>query len=286
MRRRGLSLGVSRFVAGHSLDETRDVVESLEASGMLTILDLLGEFIDSPEGAEAMTQRILAGIPVLARVSSSPAVSVKPTQLGLTLEADIALENARRIAARAKEGGVAVCLDMENHPHVDGTLALYRALHEEGFRNVSTVLQSYLRRSEADLETLTRLDPAPEVRIVKGAYREPATVAYQDKATVDRKFEALVLRLLEAGGKVNVATHDERLLSRLADPLQSAGVGRGRYEYQLLYGVKPRLQRALLGAGHPVRVYVPYGDDWYGYFSRRLAERPANLMFVLRGLLG
>lgn len=286
MRRRGLSLGVSRFVAGHSLDETRDVVERLEGSGMLAILDLLGEFIDSREGAEAMTQRILADIPVLARMSSSPAMSVKPTQLGLALGADLALENARRIALRAREGGVAICLDMENHPHVDGTLALYLALHEEGFQNVSTVLQSYLRRSQDDLETLTRLVPAPEVRIVKGAYREPATVAYQDKATVDQKFQALVLRLLEAGGKVNVATHDERLLSRLAGPLHSAGVGSDRYEYQLLYGVKPRLQRELLEAGHPVRVYVPFGDDWYGYFSRRLAERPANLMFVLRGLLG
>jgi proline dehydrogenase len=213
-------------------------------------------------------------------------MSVKPTQLGLDVDFDLALANARRVAECARTVGAEVCLDMESHEYVEGTLALYRTLHEEGHLHVSTVLQSYLRRSLDDLEELARLEPRPALRIVKGAYREPAEVAFQDKSKVDGQFRAMVYRLLEAGGKANVATHDERILSETAAFLQGSGLGAERYEFQFLFGVKPGLQRSLREAGHPVRIYVPYGSDWYGYFSRRLAERPANLAFVLRGLVG
>jgi proline dehydrogenase len=281
-----MRLGVGRFVAGETLEDASQAAWALEASGMLVILDLLGEYVASEEGAAAMTREITAGLSTLAHETNSPAMSVKPTQLGLDVDFDLALSNARRVAACARSLGAEVCLDMESHQYVDRTLTLYRTLHEEGNHHVSTVLQSYLRRSPNDLEELLSLDPRPTLRIVKGAYREPSEVAFQEKSKVDGQFRAMVYRLLEAGGKANVATHDERILGEAGAYLQGSGTDRSRYELQLLYGVKPALQRALRDAGHPVRVYVPYGSDWYGYFSRRLAERPANLAFVLRGLFG
>jgi proline dehydrogenase len=286
LRERGMQLGVGRFVAGESPQQAVGVAEELERSGLLVILDLLGEFVDNRDGVEAMTREIVAGLEPMSRSLSSPAMSVKPTQLGLGIDFELALSNARAIAERARSLGAVLCLDMENHPYVDATLRLYSTLHEEGFLNVSTVLQSYLRRSSDDLEELLRLEPRPTLRIVKGAYREPAEVAFQDKAKVDGQFRHMVFRLLEAGGKANIATHDERLLREVAAFLLGAGLSSGSYEFQLLYGVKPALQRRMMESGHPVRVYVPYGRDWYGYFSRRLAERPANLAFVLRGLFG
>lgn len=281
-----MQLGVGRFVAGSSLDEALPKARELEEAGLMVILDLLGEFVEDHAGAQAASEEILAGVKGLAEGVASPAISVKPTQLGLGLGFDTALENARRIASCAQGAGVEVCLDMESHPYVDGTLLLYRTLHGEGYLNVSTVLQSYLRRSEGDLEALLELDPRPTLRIVKGAYREPGEVAFQEKPKVDGQFRKLLYRLLDAGGKANIATHDERILREAEAYLRDSGPGRDRYEYQLLYGVKPALQRKLRDNGHPVRIYVPFGSDWYGYFSRRLAERPANLMFVLRGLIG
>ena len=286
MRRRGMQLGVGRFVAGSTLAEALPRARELEAEGLAIILDLLGEFVEDVEGATAATDEIVAGVVRLDNELSSPAMSVKPTQLGLGLGLDTALSNARRIAEQARASGVEICLDMENHPFVDGTLELYRCLHADGFGNVSTVLQSYLRRSEADLERLLELEPRPALRIVKGAYKEPAEVAFQEKALVDSQYRKLLFGLLEGGGRANIATHDERILREAQAYLMRTGLDRRHYEFQLLYGVKPALQRRLRDEGHPVRVYMPFGRDWYGYFSRRLAERPANLMFVLRGLIG
>ena len=284
LRKRGMRLGVARFVAGSNLEEALPRASELEGAGLLTILDLLGEFVEDDASARAATEQIVAGLPILRDGLEKPAMSVKPTQLGLGLGFETALENAREIARCARGAGVEICLDMENHPYVDGTLELYRTLHGEGYHNVSTVLQSYLRRSEADLEALLELEPRPTLRIVKGAYREPAEVAFQEKSKVDSQYRKLLFRLLEEGGRANIATHDERILREAEAFLRGADVA--GYEYQLLYGVKPGLQRTLRDEGHPVRIYMPYGRDWYGYFSRRLAERPANLMFVIRGLVG
>lgn len=286
LRAKGMSLGVGRFVAGETVEQAVAVAAELEDSGMLVILDLLGEFVTSEAGARKMTREVITGVAALAKSTAAPAMSVKPTQLGLGIDYGLALGNAREIAEQARLLGAEICLDMENHPHVDGTLELFRALHGEGFTNVSTVLQSYLKRSEADLDGLLGLDPRPTLRIVKGAYREPPEVAFQKASEVASRFRSMVYRLLEAGGKANVATHDDRILRETAAFLRGSGQGRANYEFQLLHGVKPKLQRTLSDAGHPVRVYVPYGHDWYGYFSRRLAERPANLAFVLRGLVG
>lgn len=286
LERYGMRLGVRRFVAAEQLHEALDVLEAVEAAGKRSIFDLLGEFVDTRERAEAMTAQVLATLDGMASRSVSNHMSVKPTQLGLAVDAEFAYENAVRVLERAETTESHVCLDMENVPFVDGTLDLFERLRREGHTRVSTVLQSYLRRTPDDLERLLELSPTPPVRIVKGAYRESAEVAYQDKAKVDEQYRELVYRLLDAGAKANVATHDERILREVAAYARGAGLTDARYEFQLLYGVAPQLQDRLVASGYPVRIYVPYGDDWYGYYSRRLAERPANLMFVLRGLVG
>ncbi len=286
LKRQGWKLGVSRFVAGETLESALTALHGLEARGMKGILDLLGEFVDTEAGAERMTQEILRTLDRLAETKLDRYMSVKPTQLGLGLGVEHAYGNARRILKRAQEVGAHVCLDMENAPYVEGTMTLLTRLYGEGFHNVSTVLQSYMHRSPDDLERLLELDPKPAVRIVKGAYRESAEVAYQDKAKVDAQYRDLVYQGLAGGAHVNIATHDESILRDAISFIRGAGLGPESHEFQLLYGVKPALQGRLVREGHLVRIYVPYGEDWYGYFSRRLAERPANLMFVVRGLFG
>ena len=286
VKAQGRKLGVSRFVAGEALPEVLEAVRALRREGLESILDLLGEFVDTEEGAAAMTEEILATLEAIRTEPGERYMSVKPTQLGLGVSFELALTNARRVADKAREVGAQLCLDMENVPYVDGTLRLYRTLHKSGQHHVSTVLQSYLYRTKDDLEVLLGLSPKPTLRIVKGAYRESDAVAHQDKAKVDENFRELVYRGLQAGVKIGIATHDERIIRESEAFARGAGLGPERYEFQLLYGVKPVLQRQLVARGHKVRVYIPYGSDWYGYFSRRLAERPANLLFVARGLFG
>lgn len=286
VKRQGFKLGVRRFVAGEKLADALVAIRALEQQGFLGILDLLGEFVDTEAGANAISDEILATLATLEKDSVDKYMSVKPTQLGLGISLELACKNARRIARRAQEIGAHITLDMENAPYVDGTLDLYRSLRQEGFTNVSTVLQSYLYRSMDDLKSLITFDPSLSVRIVKGAYRESAQVAYQDKATVDAKYREMVFYGLEHGARINVASHDESIITDVEAYVRDKRLGSGRYEFQLLYGVKLSLQKALLTRGHLVRIYVPYGQDWYGYFSRRLAERPANLLFVVKGLFG
>lgn len=286
VKKQGRKFGVSRFVAGEALPEVLEAARRLRQDGLESILDLLGEFVDTEAGAAAMTREILATLDALQHERGERYMSVKPTQLGLGVDFDLGLENARLVAEKAREVGAQVCLDMENVPYVDDTLKLYRTLQSEGFEHISTVLQSYLYRTKDDLEALLELEPKPVLRIVKGAYRESKDVAFQNKADVDKKYRDLVYRGLEAGAKINIATHDENIIRETEAYVRGAGLSPERYEFQLLYGVKPTLQKRLAADGHKVRIYIPYGEDWYGYFSRRLAERPANLLFVVRGLFG
>lgn len=282
----GWKLGVKRFVAGENLEEALPALREIEAEGKYPILDLLGEFVDTEAGAADMTEKILGTLERLEQTSLNRYMSVKPTQLGLGISFDLGLENAKRILDRAKAMDAKICFDMENYPYVEDTLKLYKTLASSGYDNVSTVLQSYLRRTMDDLKDLLELEPKPSLRIVKGAYKESDEVAFQDKAKVDAHFKDLVCMGLENGAHINVATHDEAIIAEIKDFIRSKAISKEQYEFQLLYGVKPKLQQSLLDEGHLVRIYVPYGEDWYGYFSRRLAERPANLMFVVRGMLG
>jgi len=283
-RRFGPRLGISRFIAGDTIEDALVVAEALRVDGLRVIFDLLGEFVESEEAAAASAEEVIA---TLGRLSAEDTrhLSVKPSQIGLGLGlASVATGHARRIVAAAAAIDGHVCFDMEDSPRVDGTLDLYAAMHSSHPHHVSTVLQSYLLRSPADLDRLLALDPPPTLRIVKGAYVEPAHLAHQDRAKIENAFVGLVLAGLEGGANINIATHDEAIISRVESFLGRQAIGADRYEFQLLHGIRRDLQRALASRGHLVRTYVPFGTDWYGYYSRRLAERPANLGFLVRSL--
>ncbi|TFU27802.1 MULTISPECIES: proline dehydrogenase [Thermus] len=275
---------VRRYVAGESLKEALQAAERLEAEGVHAILDLLGEMVHSEEEARGFQAGILE---LVRKISERPwpkYVSLKLTQLGLDLSETLALELMRGILREAEPRGVFVRLDMEDSPRVDATLRLYKALREEGFTGVGVVLQSYLYRTEKDL--LDLLPYRPNLRLVKGAYREPKEVAFQDKRLIDAEFLHLGKLALKEGLYVAFATHDPRLIAEVKRYTQAMGVPKDRFEFQLLFGVRPEEQRRLAQEGYTVRAYVPYGKDWYPYLSRRIAERPENLFLVLRSLLG
>ncbi|MBW6456307.1 MAG: proline dehydrogenase family protein [Trueperaceae bacterium] len=286
-RRHGWRLGARRFVAGESIEDALPSLRALVEQGRSLVVDILGEYVSQRASAASMAGGVAGTIDALARAGLPPVLSIKPTQLGLTFDPDLAAELATDLAMRAEAVGGRVCLDMEDHRFVDGTLELLGRLRRAGATRSSTVLQAYLHRSPADLEALLTDAPAgSELRIVKGAYHEAAGVALQDGAAIRRTYLALCERAWQLGAKVNVATHDDGLIREAAAFVRGARLARDRYELQLLYGVRPRLQQRLVDDGHPVRLYVPVGADWYGYFSRRLAERPANAAVVLRGILG
>ncbi|GAA5532041.1 proline dehydrogenase [Deinococcus aluminii] len=276
-----------RFVAGEDAASALQAVRELEGDGILGNLDLLGEFVASPEKANEFAEKVLSLLDQANAAGIPPYVSIKLSSVGQgqTVNGeDLGLTNARRIVGRAKQYGGFVCLDMEDHPRVDITLAQFRTLvNEFGNGSVGTVLQSYLYRSEADLAALQDLHP--NLRIVKGAYLEPESVAMPDKADVDASYRRLVYAQMKAGNYVNVATHDESIIEDVKHFVLAHGISRDMFEFQMLYGIRRDLQKELAQQGYRVRAYIPYGRDWYAYFSRRIAERPANVMFVLRGML-
>jgi proline dehydrogenase len=281
--RYGMQLGASRFVAGQTLDECVAVLRRLNAQGFKANTTLLGESVADAAAASAVVteyERILARIHAESlRVN----VALKLTHLGLELDEELAYENVERVVRRASELGNFIRIDMEHSAVVDATLRIYRRLREAGHDAVGTVLQSYLRRSEQDLRELLPL--RPNLRFVKGAYLEPASVAYSRKADVDYAYARLVEVSLREGGYTAIATHDERLIERAIAFAERESIPKERFELQMLYGVRPSLQRALLERGFVVLVAAPFGPEWFPFFMRRLAERPANLGFVAKNLI-
>jgi proline dehydrogenase len=270
-----------RFVAGEQLSEALEAVRRLNAAGLAATLDFLGEGVTSRERAEASGRaygRILDAVHASGVRSH---LSLKLTQLGLDVDEVLCHRILREILDRA--GGTFVRIDMESSRYTDRTLRLFEALWAEGRRNVGVVIQSYLRRSARDVERLIAL--GARVRLVKGAYAEPPSVAFPRKADVDVNFARLAARLLGAGTYPAIATHDERLIEEAIRTAASLGVAPDRFEFQLLYGVRRDLQMRLAQRGYRVRIYVPFGEEWYPYFMRRLAERPANVWFVLRSMV-
>jgi proline dehydrogenase len=279
----GFRLGAARFVAGETLDEAVPVLRKLNEQGLLTNTTLLGEGVrDEGETRAVVTEygRLLGRIQAEALRTN---VALKLTHLGLVLDEELAYRNVAELVERAANRGNFVRIDMEESRHVDATLRIYRRLRESGHDNVGTVLQSYLFRSEDDLAALLPL--APNLRIVKGAYLEPAEIAYPQKRDVDAAYASLVETSLEGGGFTAVATHDETLIEHTISLARERGITNERFQFQMLYGVRPRLQLDLVARGFDVLVATPYGPDWYRYLMRRLAERPANVLFFLRNLL-
>ena len=283
VQKHGMRLGAGRFVAGETLDECIAVLHALDDRGFHANTTLLGESTPDEAGAASVTRAYEEILDRIVAEGLRANVALKLTHLGLELSEDLAFANVERLVARAERLGTFVRIDMEQSALVDATLRVYERLREAGHRSVGTVLQSYLYRSEADLERLLPLQP--NLRIVKGAYLEPPSVAYPDKADVDRAFVRLVRRLLDGGGYAAVATHDERIVDWVKGWVAEQGIGRGRFELQMLYGVRPGLQRALLAEGYKVLIATPFGPDWYPYLMRRLAERPANLGFFVRSAI-
>lgn len=279
-RGKGLS---RRFVAGDTLEEALKVVEGLEHERIHAILDLLGEMVTSEEMARGFQAEIVGLIRALGARPYPRYVSVKLTQLGLDLSEDLAFSLMQGILQEARQADCFVRIDMEDSPRVDATLRVYRRLREEGYTHTGIVLQSYLKRSEKDLEALLPLKPA--VRIVKGAYKEPPEVAFQDKRLIDAQYLLLDKKALENGLPTAIATHDPHLIAEMQRWTAEKGISKEGFEFQLLYGVRRDEQRRLAAEGYTVRAYVPYGTDWYPYLSRRIAERPENLLFVARSLV-
>ena len=274
---------VRRYVAGETLEEALKAAEALEREGVHAILDLLGEMVRTEEEARAFQRGLLGLVWARAGKPWPKYISLKLTQLGLDLSEDLALALLREVLREAEPRGVFVRLDMEDSPRVEATLRLYRALREEGFSQVGIVLQSYLYRTEKDL--LDLLPYRPNLRLVKGAYREPKEVAFPDKRLIDAEYLHLGKLALKEGLYVAFATHDPRIIAELKRYTEAMGIPRSRFEFQFLYGVRPEEQRRLAREGYTVRAYVPYGRDWYPYLTRRIAERPENLLLVLRSLV-
>jgi len=283
VQRYGFRLGAARFVAGESLDAAVPVLRRLNEQGLLTNTTLLGEGVRD----EAETREVVAAYrEVLDRIHAEELrtnVALKLTHLGLSIDEELAQRNVGELVEHAAQRGNFVRIDMEESAHVDATLGIYRRLRESGHDNVGAVLQSYLFRTEEDLAALLPL--GPNLRLVKGAYLEPPEVAYPRKSDVDAAYVRLLERSLAAGGFTAVATHDETLIEHAISFAREHGVPKERFQFQMLYGVRSRLQLDLVGRGFDVLVATPYGPEWYRYLMRRLAERPANVLFLLRNLV-
>lgn len=280
-KRYGLRMGAQRFVAGQTIEQAIDTIRTLNREGMAATLDHLGEFVGSEREAMEAAEFNVKTLEAIHRAGVHSSLSVKLTQMGLDINRELCLSNMRRILDKATGYGLLVTIDMENYSHCQVTLDIFHELKKQ-YDNVGTVIQAYLRTS---LEDVIRLGNAgAHLRIVKGAYKESPEVAYADKSEVDSNYVKLMDAQLLSAGFTAIATHDERIIETAKTFIQKHQIPREKYEFQMLYGIRSNLQTALVAQGYPVRVYVPYGDDWYGYFMRRLAERPANVSFVLRGM--
>jgi len=273
---------VARFVAGETLQAALPAIAELKREGLRTTVDVLGESVTSADHAAAAVDRYLVTIGALSERGLDANVSVKLTQMGLAIDLATCLANVMRVveALRAVDGFLR--FDMEDHTTTDATLEIWRAAHE-AYPKVGVVIQAALRRSSADVDAIIAVHG--RVRLCKGAYDEPGTIAYRTRAAVDANYARLMERLLLADAYPAIATHDAGLIARAIAIAEREGIGRDRFEFQMLYGVRRDLQRTLISRGYTVRVYVPYGAEWYPYFMRRLAERPANVAFMLRAIL-
>ena len=272
-----------RFVAGTTLEEAVGAVRALNAGGASATLDILGEAVSDRATAEAAAAAYVAAIERIADEGLEANVSLKLTQMGLDLGIETCLEVIAPVVAAGSRRGIFVRVDMESSAYTDQTLEIVRRLRADGC-DVGPVIQAYLHRSAADVEELAA--QRVRVRVCKGAYAEPASIAWQTRDEVDRSFVALVIRLLEADAYPGVATHDPRMIAAVQAYVREHAIPLDRFEFQLLYGIRRDLQRRLVADGYRLRIYVPYGTEWYPYFMRRLAERPANVLFVLRSLIG
>ena len=280
MRRGGFA---RRFIAGETIEEAIEAVADLPGKGLKLTLDYLGESVASADAAAAAADDYIKIIEKVVASGIERNISLKLTQLGLDVDHATAVDNMRRILEPADANGFFVRIDMENSPYTEATISILETLRQLGHTSIGTVIQTCLKRSEADIRRLNAL--GVRVRLVKGAYKEPRTVAYQQKSEVDAAFVNLMRLLMDEGTYPAIATHDPIMIETAKAYAKSQGYANDRFEFQMLYGIRRDLQAALVAQGYRVRVYVPFGKQWYPYFMRRLGERPANVAFVLKGIL-
>lgn len=278
----GLRLGANKFVAGETREQALAQVRAMNAKGVTATLDHLGEGVRRLAEASAYKAEYLRLLADVAASGVNANVSLKPTQMGLELDRNGAYANIREIVSAARLTDCFVRIDMENSPYTTATLDFVRRLHAEGLDNVGAVIQAYLYRSEQDVRELTAAGVG--LRLVKGAYKEPRTIAYPAMEDVNENFRKLIAIRLKSGVYTGVATHDEAIIAWTKKYAWDNGVPRNAFEFQMLYGVRTQLQEQLAREGYRIRCYVPYGRMWYPYFVRRLAERPANVLFILKNV--
>lgn len=277
----GLRFGAARFVAGVDIESATKKIKEINDDGFVVTVDHLGEFIDNEEEAKASAEECKHAIEVIAEQKLDSQISLKMTSLGLDISEALVMKHLRDILDAGKKHQVTVTLDMEDFERCEKTLDIYKTLKQE-YDNVGTVVQAYLYRTEADIEDLNEYDPY--LRLVKGAYKESAEVAFPEKVDVDENYKKIIKLNLLQGNYTAIATHDDNIIDYVKKLEKEYNIPREQFEFQMLFGIRIELQKRLVKEGYKVRVYLPYGKDWYGYNMRRLAERPANVMFVLKGI--
>ena len=272
-----------RFIAGETVEEAIEASRQVQSDGLHLTLDYLGESVRTSEEADAATRAYVRLLEVIVIAGIERNISLKLTQLGASIDRATCVDNLRRILDPAARHGFFVRIDMENSSWTQMTLDIFETLWQQEYRNVGVALQAALYRTERDVQRMNEL--GARVRLVKGAYKEPESVAYPRKADVDAAFLRLTRLLLDAGNYPAIATHDPAMIDGTLAYVAERGIGKNRFEFQMLYGIRRDLQVKLSGAGYAVRLYIPFGREWFPYFMRRLGERPANLGFVVRGIV-
>lgn len=277
----GLRFGASRFVAGEQVDQAVQVIKGLNQKKLAVTVDFLGEFVDNEREANERADNSIQAIKAIGREKLNAQLSVKMTSLGFDISEKVVMNNMRRIMDAAKENNVFVTIDMEDYARCQKTLDIFKQLKSE-YDNIGTVIQAYLYRTEKDIEDLNQY--SPNLRLVKGAYKESPEVAFPEKKDVDENFKKIIKMHLMNGNYTAIASHDDAIINFTKEFTKANNIPNSQFEFQMLYGIMPERQHQLANEGYTMRVYVPYGTDWYGYFMRRLAERPANIAFVLKGM--
>lgn len=278
----GLRFGASRFVAGETIEKTIEVIRNLNAEGLAVTIDYLGEFVDSEKEAKEMADHSIKAIQAIGQERLNAQLSLKLTSMGIDISEQVVIGNMRRILEAAQQNHVFVTIDMEDYNHCQKTIELYKKLKSE-YDQVGTVIQAYLYRAYADIGDLNQY--TPNLRLVKGAYKESPAVAFPEKKDVDENFKKMIKLHLLNGNYTAVATHDDAIIEYTKKLVRAYNIPLNQFEFQMLYGIRPERQLELVKEGYKMRVYVPFGTDWFGYFMRRLAERPANVAFVLKGMV-
>jgi len=277
----GWHLGAQRFVAGESIEQAIVKIKQLNEDGRAATLDHLGEFVKSEGEARQFTYMCLKALDAIVAAQVSSHLSVKLTSLGLDIRPDLCLSNMEKIVFKAQEHRIFVRIDMEDYAHCQAAIDIFTHLRKT-YDNVGIVLQAYLYRTERDLEQLVEI--ASNVRFVKGAYKESAEVAFPNKVDVDENYLKIVKHHLVDGRYAAIATHDEKIIHNVKKFVVEKQIKREQFEFQMLYGIREDLQKKLVEEGYTVRVYVPFGTDWFGYYMRRLSERPANVWFIVKNV--